>query len=664
MHTPKSAITGTNRSTGNSTKRKLSRGENDAVNNPSQKQRTITDSFVPSRAGGKATSNSNKDDYPILDSRRHRREPSPRQESNLSPTSPPLYSPIVVNNMYSFPSANHKPGIGQASSSSPPSARLGNVINRPSNFTPNTGAKKLIVKNLRPTSKLDQDQYFEKIWGQLNSALTAVFTNQKPVPSLEELYKGVENVCRLDKASILADRLRLRCESHIRDTVRVVLQQRVSGNSDVDFLKAIEAEWFDWTSRLVTLRSIFYYLDQSYLLRTANYDMIHDMGLNQFRSNIFSDESMKTKALAGTAELLDQDRRSESGLPDSTLQNMVKVFRDLGLYSNDFEPCFLDQSKNYLQYWAQKETGGYLGTYVERCHHLIEREMARCDLFSLDRNTRQEVVSMLDRSLVLDQKDVLLKENDELGLFRTNDLTSLRFLYSLLERQGLGWRLKPAFSHFIVDHGQSIVFDDQREQEMVPRLLEFKRNQDKIWRECFRRNEILGHTLRESFETFMNKPRKTTPGKIAENIKPGEMIAKYIDHLLKGGWRQFTGKMGELSTAEEDAEISRLLNEVLELFRFVHGKAVFEAFYKNDLARRLLMGRSASDEAEKSMLSKLRSGMSTVGLYVRPVNAERDPGQNADQTSHIIWKLCSKIWTLPRRRWHNIAHIYRMTSRE
>lgn len=43
------------------------------------------------------------------------------------------------------------------------------------------------------------------------------------------------------------------------------------------------------------------------------------------------------------------------------------------------------------------------------------------------------------------------------------------------------------------------------------------------------------------------------------------------------------------------------------LFRFIQGKDVFEAFYKNDLARRLLLGKSASFDAEKSMISKLKS---------------------------------------------------------
>jgi hypothetical protein len=35
---------------------------------------------------------------------------------------------------------------------------------------------------------------------------------------------------------------------------------------------------------------------------------------------------------------------------------------------------------------------------------------------------------------------------------------------------------------------------------------------------------------------------------------------------------------------------------------------VFEAFYKRDLAKRLLLGRSASMDAEKLMISKLKAG--------------------------------------------------------
>ena len=46
------------------------------------------------------------------------------------------------------------------------------------------------------------------------------------------------------------------------------------------------------------------------------------------------------------------------------------------------------------------------------------------------------------------------------------------------------------------------------------------------------------------------------------------------------------------------------------------GKDVFEAFYKKDLAKRLLVGKSASVDAEKSMLSKLKHGMFVILLVL------------------------------------------------
>jgi cullin-4 len=44
------------------------------------------------------------------------------------------------------------------------------------------------------------------------------------------------------------------------------------------------------------------------------------------------------------------------------------------------------------------------------------------------------------------------------------------------------------------------------------------------------------------------------------------------------------------------------------IFLFMKGKDVFEAFYKKDLAKRLLLGKSASIDAEKSMISKVKHG--------------------------------------------------------
>lgn len=55
-----------------------------------------------------------------------------------------------------------------------------------------------------------------------------------------------------------------------------------------------------------------------------------------------------------------------------------------------------------------------------------------------------------------------------------------------------------------------------------------------------------------------------------------------------------------------DEELEHVLNEALILFRYTHAKDMFEEFYKRYFAKRLLLNRSASSDAEQSMLLKLK----------------------------------------------------------
>ncbi len=49
-----------------------------------------------------------------------------------------------------------------------------------------------------------------------------------------------------------------------------------------------------------------------------------------------------------------------------------------------------------------------------------------------------------------------------------------------------------------------------------------------------------------------------------------------------------------------------VLDKTITLFRFLQDKDVFERYYKQHLAKRLLFNRSVSDDAERGMLSKLK----------------------------------------------------------
>lgn len=206
-------------------------------------------------------------------------------------------------------------------------------------------------------------------------------------------------------------------------------------------------------------------------------------------------------------------------------------------------------------------------------------------------------------------------------------IDNLEQLFSLLERRRLGAKLKPAFAAWIDLTGTAIVFDEKEQDQMVVRLLALKQKLDNIWRTSFHKDDELGRQLRDSFESFINKVKKSSGTYNTGNSKPGEMIAKYIDILMKAGAKAIPASMITTSATksttanpdaeeeggeddegiDEDTEVNNQIDAVLDLFRFVHGKAVFEAFYKKDLARRLLMGRSASNDAEKNMLARLKT---------------------------------------------------------
>lgn len=342
------------------------------------------------------------------------------------------------------------------------------------------------------------------------------------------------------------------------------------------------------------------------------------MGLQQFQTYIFLDKYLKPKILQGSCDLVAASRANTGSRTDAEselLRRAVAVFHDLGVYSRHFEPLFLSESEKYLKSWSQKESEKqYLGTYAENCHRLTEKELTQCELFALTRNTQQSLSALFDEYLVRDKEDVLLSESDLKGLMTTENNYALERIYSLLERVNLAHKLKLAFGNFIREQGPVIVFDEEREAEMVTRLLAFKQQLDDTWAESFHKDESLGHTLREAFENFMNMTKKTQGSWGTDNSKTGEMIAKYVDMLLKGGLKVIGNQADDTELADEDTEINKQLDKVLDLFRFVHGKAVFEAFYKNDLARRLLMGRSASDDAEKSMLARLKTGEPRLGF--------------------------------------------------
>lgn len=370
------------------------------------------------------------------------------------------------------------------------------------------------------------------------------------------------------------------------------------------------------------IRSIFSFLDRSFLLNSKEYPQLNDMAIQLFRKHICEDPGIDAQLYDATNKMIDNDRRHPEQDParwfkSSLLKDIIMMLLVTNLYKLRFEPKFLEYSREFLSEFAMRDDD--LKIYISHCVKLLEREAIRCDLHNFDSGTR--------RALLLDAQDILIRGRSDLvlnahavgKLLAAHDIESLKALYNLLKGSNIQDKLKTPWEEYIKKSGAAIVSDREKGDDMVVRLLELKRSLDLTIRDAFNKDDSFKFAMREAYSSFIND-RKNTTAWGTGNSKVGEVIAKYIDLLLRGGLkavprslasdeldRQDAEKQGLASTGDEDAELDRQLEQGLELFRFIEGKDVFEAFYKKDLARRLLMARSASQDAERNMLTKLKS---------------------------------------------------------
>lgn len=121
----------------------------------------------------------------------------------------------------------------------------------------------------------------------------------------------------------------------------------------------------------------------------------------------------------------------------------------------------------------------------------------------------------------------------------------------------------------------------------VQDVLDLKDKFDAILDNAFSGDKQVQASINEAFQSFINA-----------NARAPEFLSLYIDDHLKKG-----------AKSKSEEEIEAALEKTIILFRFLADKDKFERYYKNHLARRLLYQRSASDDAERGMVAKLKVEM-------------------------------------------------------
>ncbi|CAK1602414.1 unnamed protein product [Parnassius mnemosyne] len=445
---------------------------------------------------------------------------------------------------------------------------------------PGATTKKLVIKNFKSKPNLPEN-YQETTWSKLREAVIAIQTSKAIAYSLEELYQAVENMCSHKMASQLYVNLTNLVEAHVKANIEQFLSESMDRQV---FLKRMDDCWRAHCRQMIMIRSIFLYLDRTYVLQNPSIHSIWDMGLDLFRHHIAMNTLVQTRTVDGLLLLIERERGGDA-VDISLLKSLLRMLSDLQIYQDAFEHKFLQATERLYAAEGQRLMRELsVAQYLAHVEKRLREENERL-LHYLDPSTKWQLIHTIERQLLSEHLTGILTKGLEALMDgpRLADLTTLYNLFSKV-KDGLN-ELCNHFNAYIKKKGRTIVIEPERDKTMVAELLEFKEQLDHVVSTCFQKNPKFVYSMREAFEYFINQRQN----------KPAELIAKFVDLKLRAGNKEAT-----------EEELERLLDKIMVLFRFIHGKDVFEAFYKKDLAKRLLVGKSASVDAEKSMLSKLK----------------------------------------------------------
>ncbi|KAL1824527.1 hypothetical protein DCAR_0312600 [Daucus carota subsp. sativus] len=429
-------------------------------------------------------------------------------------------------------------------------------------------------------------KYAEKTWKILEHAIHEIYNHNASGLSFEELYRNAYNMVLHKYGEKLYSGLVATLTSHLKEIAKSV--EAAQGPS---FLEELERKWTDHNKALQMIRDILMYMDRTFIPSTHK-TPVNELGLNLWRDNIIHSSKIQTRLQSTLLELVQRERSGEV-INRGLMRNITKMLADVGyvVYQEDFEKPFIEVSADFYRGESQQ----YIdccdcGEYLKKAEKRLNEEIERVSHY-LDLKTEAKITNVVEKEMIESHMQRLVHmENSGLVKMLVDDkFDDLGRMYSLFRRVQTGLTLvRDVMTSHIREAGKQLVTDPERLKDpvdFVQRLLDEKDKHDKIISVAFNNDKTFQNALNSSFEYFINL-----------NPRSPEFISLFVDDKLRKGLK---------GVSEEDVET--VLDKVMMLFRYLQEKDVFEKYYKQHLAKRLLSGKTVSDDAERSLIVKLKT---------------------------------------------------------
>uniref|UniRef100_A0AB38Z7I0 Cullin family n=1 Tax=Paeonia suffruticosa TaxID=45171 RepID=A0AB38Z7I0_PAESU len=429
-------------------------------------------------------------------------------------------------------------------------------------------------------------KYAEKTWKILEHAIYEIYNHNASGLSFEELYRNAYNMVLHKYGEKLYSGLVATMTSHLKE-----ISKSIEAAQGGLFLEELNRKWTDHNKALQMIRDILMYMDRTFIPSTHK-TPVHELGLNLWRDNIIHSNKIQIRLLDTLLELVLRERTGEV-INRGLMRNVIKMLMDVGssVYQEDFEKPFLEVSAEFYKGESQQFIDCCdCGDYLKKAERRLNEEMERVSHY-LDVKSEAKITNVVEKEMISNHMLRLVDmENSGLVKMLLDDkYEDLGRMYNLFRRVPNGLStIRDVMTSHIRDTGKQLVIDPERLKdpvEYVQRLLDEKDKYDRIVSSAFNNDKTFQNALNSSFEFFINL-----------NPRSPEFISLFVDDKLRKGLK---------GVSEEDVET--ILDKVMMLFRFLQEKDVFEKYYKQHLAKRLLFAKAVSDDAERSLIVKLKT---------------------------------------------------------
>jgi len=390
-------------------------------------------------------------------------------------------------------------------------------------------------------------------------------------------------------------------EGYLRNTVLPALQDK-TGQGGTILLNELKHRWSNHQIMNKWLKKFFTYLDR-YYVKHHSLPTLEQAGLQHFKTEIY--DNSKENTTSAIISLIDEEREGE--IIDKTLvKSIVELYESMGMgslesYTSDLETPLLEATRSYYgrkrEDWISKDS---TPDYLIKAEKSLGEEKTRVAEY-LNPATEPKIRKVVeDEILQKVQMNLLEKEGSGCSVLLANDKADdLKRMFELFSRLEDGLQpMANIVEKFITSQGNACIEkrqarldsgekDKNDDPEFVKSLIDLHEKYLGVIKETFASHHLFQKALKNSFEEIVNND----VGKFSN----AELMSTFCDRVLKSGGEKLS-----------ETEVDQSLDRIVQLFSFLTDKDMFAEIYRNQLAKRLLNQRSASDDAEKQMIAKLK----------------------------------------------------------